>query len=98
MKRFPFKQSKNMNYDERYFQIDDKICELLKQRKEMELKDGSVPSDDVFAKWSKKYGLYEDYLKAIFSTMELEEFYKPRVEPMTLENIYVFLKHMRKMK
>jgi len=81
MKRFPFKQANNKDYDERYFKIDDKICALLKQRKEIELKDASIPSEEVFGQWAKKYGLYEDYLKALFSTIEMEDFYKPKVEP-----------------
>jgi len=61
----------------------------FKQWKEMDLKDSSIPSEEVFGQWAKKYGFYEDYLKALFSTIELEDFYKPKVEPKE------FRKHLR---
>lgn len=48
-------------YDERLITIDEQICSLLKQRKDISDNNPGFPSDDVISNRALKYGLYEDY-------------------------------------
>ncbi|WP_040203486.1 hypothetical protein [Neobacillus jeddahensis] len=68
------------DYDEQLLPLDEQICALLKKRKELANHPGS-PSDEMIATWAAKYGLFEEYLQALFGTMRMEKFFKTRVEP-----------------
>lgn len=80
MKRVPFERPTN-DYDEHLFRIDEQICSLLKERKNLSKNSPGFPSDDAISNWTTKYGLYEDYLSSLFETLRMEDLFKPRVEP-----------------
>ncbi|HDR7795665.1 TPA: chorismate mutase [Bacillus luti] len=80
MKRMNFERPTD-HYDERLYAIDEKICTLLKERKELSDGNPGFPADEAISNWAKQYGLYPDYLNSLFSSMMDEEEFKPRVEP-----------------
>ncbi|MBG0961903.1 hypothetical protein [Bacillus sp. SRB1LM] len=84
MKRMTFGRPTNY-YDERLYTIDEKICALLKERKELSAGDPGFPHDKAIYKWAKQYGFYPDYLNSLFSSMMDEGEFKPRVEPTTFK-------------
>ncbi|QIE37435.1 hypothetical protein GM610_11210 [Bacillus tropicus] len=84
MKRMTFERPTDY-YDERLYTIDEKICALLKERKELSAGDPGFPHDEVIYKWAKQYGFYPDYLNSLFSSMMDEGEFKPRVEPTTFK-------------
>lgn len=69
------------HYDERIFHIDEQICELLQRPKAISDNNPGYPPFEYIENWANSFGLYEDYLKAIFGTLRSEEHYKPMVEP-----------------
>ncbi|HDR7544679.1 TPA: hypothetical protein RY883_003680 [Bacillus cereus] len=80
MRRMTFERPTD-HYDERLYSIDEKICALLKERKELSGDDPGFPHDEAIYKWAKQYEFYPDYLNSLFSSMMDEEEFKPRVEP-----------------
>lgn len=80
----------NINdYDKRVESIDEKICELISQRKLISSDPGD-PTSQHIATWSKKYNLNEDFLNDVFSHLPREDMYKPIEEPKGfLKNIPV---------
>ncbi|EJS76613.1 hypothetical protein ICY_02081 [Bacillus cereus BAG2X1-3] len=80
MQRMTFERPTDY-YDERLYTIDEKICALLKERKELSDGDPGFPHDEAIYKWAKQYGFYPDYLNSLFSSMMDEGEFKPRVEP-----------------
>ena len=84
MKRMTFGRPTDY-YDERLYTIDEKICALLKERKELSAGDPGFPHDEAIYKWAKQYGFYPDYLNSLFSSMMDEGEFKPRVEPTTFK-------------
>ncbi|MDR7077047.1 hypothetical protein J2Y03_002070 [Neobacillus niacini] len=91
MKRMPFERPTD-HYDERILSIDEQICALLKERKDVSNNNPGFPPPNQIAEWAKKYDQYEDLLNSIFSTLRMEAEFKPRVEP---EN---FIKHLSVLK
>ncbi|WP_042349319.1 chorismate mutase [Bacillus massiliigorillae] len=87
MKRMSYERPTDY-YDERLLPIDEQICALLQQRKEVSKNNPGFPEDEIISEWSKKYNLYEDFLKSLFSTMLSDSIFKPQVEPT------VFRKHI----
>ncbi|NRF95986.1 hypothetical protein HQN89_34845 [Paenibacillus frigoriresistens] len=81
MKRMPFERPTE-HYDERIFPIDEQICELLKQRKEISSNNPGYPKFEYIEKWANSFDLYDDYLKSVFHVLRNEEHYKPVVEPL----------------
>ncbi|QHW32781.1 hypothetical protein GZH47_19530 [Paenibacillus rhizovicinus] len=79
MKRMPFERPTE-HYDERLFPIDEQLCALLKQRKDLS-NDPGYPPFEYITKWAADYGFYDDYLKVFFSTLIGEQHYRPQVEP-----------------
>lgn len=80
MKRILFKQP-TTHYDERIKQIDEKICELVKQRKEISNNNPGYPPFEYINNWAEKFDLYEELLKSIFGSLWNEKIYRPFVEP-----------------
>lgn len=74
-------ERKDGYYNEKLQPVDEKICELLKQRKELAEGNPGHPLKVVVKEWAEKYGFYEEYLHTVFSTLKLEDRYKPRVKP-----------------
>ncbi|KWX70811.1 hypothetical protein [Paenibacillus jilunlii] len=91
MKRMPFERPTG-HYDERIIDIDEEICSLIKQRKEISDHNPGFPPFEYISQWSAAFGLYEDLLKALFGTMFNEEYFRPMVEP------YGFRKHVAVLK
>ncbi|NWQ40672.1 hypothetical protein MLOOGBEN_08165 [Bacillus sp. EB106-08-02-XG196] len=87
MKRMPFERPTE-HYDEKIFPIDEQICALLKQRKDISNNNPGFPPPEYISEWAKKYGLYEDLLNSVFGTLRMEDEFKPRVEPKN------FIKHV----
>lgn len=87
MKRMPFDRPTD-HYDEKISSIDEQICALLKQRKDVSDSNPGFPTNEYIYSWAGKYDLYEDLLNSIFSTLGIEEEFKPRVEPKN------FIKHI----
>ena len=80
MKRMPFKRP-TTHYDEKIKEIDEQLCELIKQRKEISNDNPGYPPFEYISNWAEKFGLYEDLLKSVFSSLWNEKWYKPSVEP-----------------
>lgn len=87
MKRMPFERPTE-HYDERISSIDEQICALLKQRKNVSNNNPGFPPTEYISSWAGKYNLYEDLLNSIFSTLRMEEDFKSHVEPKN------FIKHL----
>lgn len=68
--------------------IDEQICTLIKERKELSMNNPGFPLDEYISHWAEKFNLYEDLLKSVFGTLRMEEEFKPRVEPKN------FIKHI----
>lgn len=79
-------------YDERIKQIDGKICDLIKQRKEISNDNPGYPPFEYITDWAEKSELYEELLKSIFSLLWNEKMYKPFVEPEGFRKIIPILK------
>ncbi len=69
------------DYDVRIQAIDEEICNLIKQRKEISNNNPGFPTKQLIANWSKKYDFYEDFLNSVFAQFLNEVFYRPVVEP-----------------
>lgn len=80
MELMPYRRPTD-HYDEGITQIDEQICELIKQRKEVSNNNPGYPPFEYISKWAEKYGLYENQLKSVFSSLWNESLYKPVVEP-----------------
>lgn len=81
MKRMQLFRPPTSHYDERIKQIDEKICELIDQRKGISNNNAGYPPFEYIADWAKKFDLYEELLKSIFGSLWNEKMYKPFVEP-----------------
>ncbi|MBS4174512.1 hypothetical protein [Bacillus sp. FJAT-49736] len=87
MKRMRFEPPKEY-YNNRIEGIDEQICDLIKQRKELSNNDPGFPTKEHIHAWSKKYNFYEDFLNSVFAHFLNEDIYKPVVEPQGfLKNI-----------
>jgi hypothetical protein len=80
MKRMSF-EPPTEHYDERIESIDEQICQLIKQRKDLSNNNPGFPRKDIITAWSKKYDLYEEFLQGVFGHFFNEEMYKSIVEP-----------------
>ncbi|NRD80813.1 hypothetical protein HPT25_26145 [Bacillus sp. BRMEA1] len=80
MKRMPF-EPPTKHYDERIKAIDEQICHLIKQRKDISNNNPGFPPRQLITAWSEKYNLYKEFLNGVFGHFFNEEIYKPVVEP-----------------
>lgn len=80
MKRLPF-EPPTKHYNKNIEAIDEQICDLMKQRKELSNNNPGFPSKQLIADWSTKYDFYEDFLNSVFAHFLNEEIYKPVIEP-----------------
>lgn len=74
-------QQQSDYYDKKIVPIDEKICELLKQRKELSNNHPGMPFNEYISAWATKFGFYEDFLHSLFGALRMEEHYRPMVEP-----------------
>lgn len=76
------------HYDENVVAIDEQICALIKQRKDVSNHNPGYPPFELISKWAQRFNLYEDFLKSLFGNLRNEEIYRPCTEPAT------FRKHL----
>lgn len=81
MMEFKRHERKDGYYNENLLPIDEKICELIHQRRVVSEGNPGHPLKAMVTDWAEKHNFYEEYLHAVFSTLNLEEIYKPRVKP-----------------
>jgi hypothetical protein len=80
VQRMPL-QRPSIPYDERLSPIDEQICSLLKQRKDLSNDNPGVPSPEFLTQWAESYGMYEEFLYSVFIGMANEKAFRPKVEP-----------------
>lgn len=85
MRRMPFERPTEY-YDEKLLPIDEELCSLLQQRKQVSHNNPGYPKLQDIAKWAEKYDVYEDLLRSIFGVLENEEAFKPQIEPEDFQN------------
>ena len=68
-------------YCEALIPIDEQICALLAQRKELSESNPGFPDLDRIAAWCKEYNLNEDLIHSIFGSLYNERHFRPRVVP-----------------
>lgn len=95
MKRMPFKRPTD-HYDERISDIDEKICKLIKQRKEVSDNNPGFPPFEYISNWAKEFDLCEDMLKSVFSSLWNEEQFRAMVEPNGFRKYLPVLKVIEK--
>lgn len=74
-------QSLETQYFEHLSSIDEQICVLLKKRKDCSMNNTEYPTEEMIINLAMKYDFFEDYLKAIFGTIRMEKYFRPRIEP-----------------
>lgn len=95
MKRMPFEPPAD-HYDERIKAIDEEICQLIRERKDISNNNPGFPTKELIANWSKKYNFYEDFLNSVFAHFLNEEMYRPIVEPIGFLKYIPILKSFEK--
>lgn len=95
MKRMPF-ECPTEHYDERISSIDEKLCELIKQRKEMSNNNPGFPPFEYIAAWAKKFEIYEDLIKSVFASLWNEKQFRPIIEPDEFRKHLLALKSVEK--
>ncbi len=80
MRRMSFERPTD-HYDERIFSIDERICALLKERKDLSNNHPGFPRLEDIANWAEKFDLYENLLLSMFGTLRNDELFRPLVEP-----------------
>jgi hypothetical protein len=89
MRRLPF-EPPTKHYDQQIEAIDEQICNLLKQRKDISNNNPGFPTKELITAWSEKYHFYEEFLNSVFTNFLNEEMFKPVVEPKGfLKNISI---------
>lgn len=84
------------HYDERVFSIDEQICALINERKELSDYNPGFPEPEYITTWAEKYGLYEDLLNSVFSTLLNEDHLKPMIGPKDFQKFIPILKSVEK--
>lgn len=67
-------------YNERVQTIDEKICQLIAQRKNMSDQPG-IPTEQLLHQWAKIFGFHEEFLVALFGILQAEDDFQPQIEP-----------------
>ena len=75
------RQEQNNQYDQQLLMMDEHLCALLKQRKEISNNNPGQSPNESISKWAEKYGVYEDLLNSLFGLLRNEEIFRPQVEP-----------------
>jgi len=95
MEQLPFEQPTEY-YDERLIPIDEQICFLFKQRKDISNNNPGCPPLEYISKWAEKFDLYEDLLELIFSELKNDYEFRPQVEPTDFQKYIPVLKSVEK--
>ncbi|WP_336750245.1 hypothetical protein [Bacillus altitudinis] len=97
MKRMPFERPTE-HYDERLIPIDEHICSLLKQRKDISNNNPGFPPLEDISKWAEKFDLYEDLLRSIFGVLKNDDYFRPQIEPTDFQRYLPVSKSVEKEK
>lgn len=97
MKRMPFERPTEY-YDKLLVPIDEQICSLLKQRKEISNNNPGFPPLEDISKWAAEFNLYEDLLKSLFGLLENDALFRPQVEPIDFQKYLPVSKSVEKEK
>lgn len=74
-------------YDQKLLPLDDQLCELLKQRKELSNNNPGVPPIESISNWAEKYGVYEDLLNSLFGLLRMRKSFGHRLNQIISEDI-----------
>ena len=89
MRRMGFERPTE-HYDKRIETIDEQLCALVKQRKEMSNNNPGFPANERISTWAREYQFDEAFLNGLFGHLFTEYLYGPVVEPKEfLKNIPV---------
>lgn len=69
------------HYDEGIKHIEEEICELVKQRKDVSNNNPGVPPFEYITNWADKLELNEELLKSLFISLWNEKNYIKLIEP-----------------
>ncbi|CAM3270621.1 hypothetical protein PALU110988_12640 [Paenibacillus lupini] len=95
MRRLPMERPTD-HYDARLFKIDEQICALLEERREISNQNPGYPPFKSIESWADRYHLYEDYLKSLFGLLMNEEHFLPVVEPSGFRKYLPVLRHVER--
>lgn len=77
-------------YDQRLKNLDEQICKIINQRKEISNNLPGIPNSELIIRWAEDYGLYEEQLQSLFHLLEQEEHFKPEIIPINFrKNILI---------
>jgi hypothetical protein len=93
MRRLPMERPTD-HYDARLFKIDEQLCALLEERREISNQNPGYPPFKSIECWADRYHLYPDLLKSLFNMLLNEEVYLPVVEPTGFRNYLPVLRHV----
>lgn len=95
MEQMPY-EPPTTHYDERIIKIDEKICELIRERSNLSDNNPGYPPFKYITKWAEKFGFYEDFLKSLFGALFHEKDYKPRIIPEVFQKNIPIVKYVEK--
>ncbi len=95
MKEIPFERPTDY-YDERLIKLDEQICSLIKERKDISNNNPGFPPVEEITKWAEKYELFEEQLWSIFGELVNDDHYRPQVEPIDFLTFIPVLRSVEK--
>lgn len=95
MRRLPMERPTD-HYDARLFKIDEQICALLEERREISNQNPGYPPFKSIESWADRYRLYPDYLKTLFNMLMSEEYFLPVVEPSDFRKYLPVLRYVER--
>lgn len=82
------------HYCEALAPIDEQICAMLAQRKEISQNNPGFPHPDMISAWCHRYGLNEELMRSIFASLYYEHRFFPQIEPEGFIKFVPVLKSM----
>lgn len=83
-------------YEKNNIFIGEQLCDSLKNCLEIYEKNPHCSFSNYLSDWSLKYNLYNNFLKAIFETLEEYKSFKPTVKPKEFKKHIPVLKSIEK--
>ncbi len=80
MRRLPYERPTD-HYDEGIREIDEKLCELIRERRRLSNNNPGYPPLEYLSEWAKKFDIYESLLQSIFGALWNEKQFRPFVQP-----------------
>ncbi|MGO4109127.1 hypothetical protein [Paenibacillus sp. YAF4_2] len=95
MRRLPMERPTD-HYDARLFKIDEQICSLLEERREISNQNPGYPPFKSIESWADRYHLHEDFLKSLFGLLMNEEHFLPVVDPSGFRKYLPVLRYVER--